>query len=313
MNKVDVIYCWWAFSLSFVGILLAKVYRKKIIINAIGFEISKEIFSLDSISWKWGALHNPLQRFLVVVSLKNATRIITISKQNAKLIKNLVGIIPEVIYEGVETQKFFSNVQSHTRKKKVNKNVVLLTVATLSSSNIKRKGLDILMKAVAMLLFEGYNLELVVVGEKLDGYQELRKLIYSLKINEKVKFIGKISEKELLRLYSECDIYVQPSRQEGFPTTLIEALSSGKPIISTKIPSIEEVIEDGKDGILVPPNCPSSLANALKKLIIDVRLREFLVEHSRYKSLLFSKDMRKDRLRIFFDDFLDINCKNNCK
>jgi glycosyltransferase involved in cell wall biosynthesis len=305
VRRVDIIYSWWSFTLSFMGVLLAKIFKKKIIINVIGFELFKENWNFR----KWGALHSALNRALITFVIRNATQVITISHQNAKQIRSLFGIDPKVVYEGIDISKFSKNL---AKINKINENVhtpILLTVVTLSLPNIYRKGCDVLLRALATLLSNGYKLELIIVGEKLDGYQELCKLIRDLKINNYVKFTGRISDEDLLELYSKCDIYVQPSRQEGFPTTLVEAMACGKPIISTAIPSVREVVRNNREGILVPSNDPSKLAEAVINVLSDTDLMKKLSTNAQVRAKMFSKYIRKRELKKVLVDVFQ-NVKN---
>lgn len=79
------------------------------------------------------------------------------------------------------------------------------------------------------------------------------------------------------------DIFVLPSLKEGLPYVILEAGLAGLPVISSNIGGIPEIIENGKNGLLVPPANPKKLADAIKKLIEDKTLRENLAKNLREK------------------------------
>jgi glycosyltransferase involved in cell wall biosynthesis len=70
-------------------------------------------------------------------------------------------------------------------------------------------------------------------------------------------------------LLSEADIFVQPSVREGLPQALLEAMAAGKPVVATDVSSHASVLEDGRCGMLVPPNDPAALEEALVRLATD--------------------------------------------
>lgn len=91
-----------------------------------------------------------------------------------------------------------------------------------------------------------------------------------------VEFLGKLSHEEALKHIATADAFILTSVEEGMPTVIIEALALGKPVIATAIGGIPEVIQDGVNGILVPPRSPKRIAKALERLIGDSRLRRRL-------------------------------------
>lgn len=78
---------------------------------------------------------------------------------------------------------------------------------------------------------------------------------------------------DMSEIYQKAHVVVSPSMYEGVPTTLLEAAASGRPIVATDIPGCRAVVADGVNGLIVPPNNPVALAEALKRLISDAELR----------------------------------------
>jgi len=136
----------------------------------------------------------------------------------------------------------------------------------------EKKGLDVLLRAFAQLQDTEGPLNLVLVGDgPLRG--QLEKLSVSLGISEKVQFLGRRGRDRVKQLLHACTVFVLPSRSEPFGIAIIEAMACEKPVISTKVGGIPEIIEHGRNGILIEPDDPKALTEALIMLIKDPELR----------------------------------------
>jgi glycosyltransferase involved in cell wall biosynthesis len=83
-------------------------------------------------------------------------------------------------------------------------------------------------------------------------------------LSERVHFAGFISDRNSLRrLYQECGVFVSTSSWEAVALVVLEAMSCGAPVVATRIPSFEELLTDGKDGLLVPVGSPEQVARAI--------------------------------------------------
>lgn len=143
--------------------------------------------------------------------------------------------------------------------------------ALFVGSLTKAKGVDILLKAINILK-EKYQKEIkaVIVG-KGDLEEELKELVKELGIGEEVEFLG--VRRDIGRLMKSAKLFVLPSRWEGLPLTILEAMSSGAGIIATKVGGIPEVIQNGKEGVLISSEDPEALAKAIAELLKDRELR----------------------------------------
>lgn len=129
-------------------------------------------------------------------------------------------------------------------------------------SLIPRKAPDILLRALALA---DSDLGLVIVGDgPMRG--ELRRLVKRLGLTGRVTFAGAQPQSSLSRYYQEAAFVVLPSVSEGAPLVLIEALSSGKPVIATSLKGIASIVHHGENGLLVPPGDVRALADALDEL-----------------------------------------------
>jgi len=113
------------------------------------------------------------------------------------------------------------------------------------------KGVDLLLEALSLLKpTTRKKTKLYVVGSG-PREEEYKSLATSLKVDRHVKFLGHLPLDKCYSLYKSCDMLVFPSRFEGFPMTLLEALGSGLPIIATNVGGTPEIVKDGRNGLLV--------------------------------------------------------------
>lgn len=105
-------------------------------------------------------------------------------------------------------------------------------------------------------------------------YEETRQLVAELKLEKKVRFLGRVSELELITLYSLADVFAFPSFFEGFGVPPLEAMACGTPVITSNTSSLPEVVGDA--ALLIDPKNINELAQAITRLIEDEQLREEL-------------------------------------
>lgn len=150
-----------------------------------------------------------------------------------------------------------------------------LLVANLSP----RKGVKELLHAVAQLAHSGAPVSLTLAGGgDIDNYQEMAK---ALGIEERCTFTGWIGGNDIHTLLLSRTALVLPSFHEGFPMSIIEALSARIPIVTTAVGSIPELLENEKTCLFVQPGHVEELADALRRIATDDVLRQTLVENGR--------------------------------
>jgi glycosyltransferase involved in cell wall biosynthesis len=109
---------------------------------------------------------------------------------------------------------------------------------------------------------------------------KLNGIIKSKELNEIIKFEGWVSGEKKCKLLSNTDVYILPSYNEGLPISILEAMSYKLPIISTPVGGIPEVVEDGKNGLLIEPGNQHQLKEAINKLLGNSKLRKEMGEAS---------------------------------
>lgn len=93
---------------------------------------------------------------------------------------------------------------------------------------------------------------------------------------DRFEFLGHVNKSRLVELYQNATIYVLPSHYEGLPTTLLEAMSCGSPVVATAVSGTLDVIESGKNGILIPPKSPDKMSEAVSMLLNNEQMRKDL-------------------------------------
>jgi glycosyltransferase involved in cell wall biosynthesis len=145
---------------------------------------------------------------------------------------------------------------------------------------VEKKGLDVLLQGLALLPRDLDWRFTHVGGGELMG--ELRAQAQALGVAERIAWRGAMAQDEVLGLYRSCDLFVLACRiagdgdRDGLPNVLVEAQSQGLCCVSTTVPGVQELIEDGVNGVLVPPEDAQALADALARAIAAPELRRTL-------------------------------------
>ncbi len=142
----------------------------------------------------------------------------------------------------------------------VDRKVRLLTAGSLEH----RKGQDVLLDAMSRLPAE-YTLD--IAG---DGPEEpmLSQRLVDLGLGERVRMLG--TRDDIYALLEDCDIFVLPSRLEATPYVIIEAMAFSRPVVASNVFGIPELVQEGKTGLLVEPDDPVQLAEALVSIGSDI-------------------------------------------
>lgn len=153
----------------------------------------------------------------------------------------------------------------------------------------ERKGLHYVIPALSRLKNQDFKFVVVSDYKRAQKYTDrIKIMIDQYGLGEKIIFKGKISYEELIKLYSESDIFIFSSELEGYGLSLIEAMKCGLAVIASDIPSTKEIVTDGIDGILYKKDDYEMLAEKLNMLMTNSDLRNMLAENSLKKSKLFN-------------------------
>ncbi|MBA3375739.1 MAG: glycosyltransferase [Gaiellaceae bacterium] len=136
-----------------------------------------------------------------------------------------------------------------------------------------QKALQVALEAVAAVP----EVTLAIAGDGPDR-EVLERRARDLGLGDRARFFGTVPRDDVLRLFRAADASLLSSSWENFPHTVVEALAVGSPVIATAVGGVPEVVQDGRNGLLVPPGDPAALAAAIRRFFADGELRRRLVE-----------------------------------
>ncbi|MBI3999981.1 MAG: glycosyltransferase, partial [Candidatus Omnitrophica bacterium] len=206
--------------------------------------------------------------------MMRAAFVVTCTRQNKqhlmKMAPSYSGDRVMVSYHGVDLEKF--KVNGKVR----NDTFQILSVGTLQY----HKGFQYLLPALEILKKSGANFRCTLVGGgPLES--DIRKHIRLLGLESYVAMTGPLKQNEVLQCYRKSDLFIlmaQPEWHWGIPNVLIEALAAKTPVITTRFGSVEELVQDGETGLMVPPKDSVILAQTIDRLYHDHSLRIKLAE-----------------------------------
>jgi len=172
----------------------------------------------------------------------------------------------------------------------------------------KRKGLGYLLEAYGRVLRSVPDARLIVAGAySRDDKEPFLRYAYEHHLHS-AKFVGRISEEDVPRYYRTCDVFCAPSTGfESFGIVLLEAMAAGKAIVATDIAGYRSVLEDGREGLLVPPEDEHALADAIVRLLRAPELRARMGENGRRKAAGYDWPIVARRVLDIYEQLLARN------
>lgn len=262
------------------------VFRPKV---AILYHIHKQVFFRELpfyLAW--------IPYFLEVVVmpiLYRRTKFITISNSSRnEMVKcGFKDSNIKIIYPGVDLEKYKSNGNV---KKPTFFNIVYL-------GRLKKyKGVDILIKAMKLVVKEIPKAKLIILGRG-EREQELKHLVKRFSLENKVEFHGFVPESNKIKMLQIADILVCPSFKEGWGITSLEANACGVPVIASDVSGLRDSVLDGKTGFLTPYGNSKEIAGKIILLFQNVSLRNELSRNAIEWSRQFSWDeSARDSLEV---------------
>jgi teichuronic acid biosynthesis glycosyltransferase TuaC len=194
----------------------------------------------------------------------SAAKVICISQKVQRLLAQGTSeaIASEVVYNGTDTDFFTPSLEK-------NGPPIILVVGTLLAG----KGQELVLRAVAQLKDSHPALQCQIMGEGAHR-DRFAQLASELKISDRVDFLGRRSRAEVAEAMRRCTVFVLPSRFEGLGCVYLEAMACGKPAIGCRGQGIDEIIDDGVNGELIPIDDQAELVRKLQTLLADSNLRE---------------------------------------
>ena len=269
-NNISHIHSPWSDRSAFVSLIASKLLNISYSVQARAHDIHRKnyLFGLEE-------------------KFNNADFIITNTNYNLEHLGKNYSLNGKVnlIYNGIDLKQFVP-VNGENQDPGP---VKLLCVARL----VEQKGLIILLKAVKILKDKNYEFTCEIIGGPeslyMNYYISLKKLHKELELSENVFFLEAQPFDKVLKHYNESDIFVLPcvvaedGSRDITPNSLIEAMAMKLPVISTTVTGIPEIVDNGINGILIPPNDIDALVNAVEKLFNEPLLRRQFGENARRK------------------------------
>jgi glycosyltransferase involved in cell wall biosynthesis len=227
-------------------------------------------------SYVLGSKPNKLTKWFEEISYKKADGIIAVSEFTAQTTKKVFNLKQdfEIIHNCIELVDF------KPVSKKYNNKIVF------SGSLVEKKGIVSLVKACIVLSERGVNFSIDIYGKDTVMFQRgsmvnFLKTLIPKEYLTRFNFMLHVNRETLFKAYREANVAIFPSYAEAFAFAPMEAMMCGCPTIYSKEGSGPELIRDGVDGLLVNPDVPLDIANALEKLLSDNLLRSQLGERGR--------------------------------
>lgn len=166
----------------------------------------------------------------------------------------------------------------------------------------ERKGVPELLEAFARV--SEASALLLAGGEETEGFNGIaRERCEALGISHRVRFLGPVVGDAKAALLQRADIFVLPSRAEGLPMALLEAMACGLPVVSTRVGAIPSVVTQGIDGLLIDSGDVEALADSLRALCVDAGLRERLGRTARETCLAgYGVERTVDKLLVLYGE-----------
>ncbi|EKD90933.1 MAG: glycosyltransferase [uncultured bacterium] len=225
-------------------------------------------------------------------SVYKKQNVVAVSNSTAEELKNEVGLkVTSIITNGVKIDG------AAVIKKSAKPTIIYL-------GRLKKyKNIDVLIHAFSNLLKELPEARLIIAGEG-DQKEKLERLVTDLNLKTKIEFTGKISEKRKTRLLSSAWAMVQPSSQEGWGITCLEANACKTPVIASNVSGLKDAVKEGISGYLFDQGNSIQLSNILKNLILDTKKRKALEKSSKRWSQHFSWQKQAQKFDLLISQTL---------
>lgn len=237
-----------------------------------------------------------VDRHMLPQKVAAAAFVCTVSEDNRRVILAECGgqfaDKVEVVHCGVDTDRFTASSNLDEGP------FVVVCVGTLHEV----KGQRYLIEAVALLAARGVEVEVTFVGDGEDRAL-LETRARELGVLGQLRFTGLVDRESVIAELRKASVVVAPSvptsggKREGIPVVLMEAMSSGKPVVASRLSGIPELVEDEVSGLLVGPGDPEAIAGAISRLRADPALRLRLGQAARAR-VIADFDVRRNARRV---------------
>ena len=242
----------WSFRRLFPVILFAKMLHKKTVIHLHGAKF--DIYYSQATN---------LEKFIIAYGFYITDKVVVLSREWLQKITTFcdsskITIIPNSVP--------VNQLKENILKKKCEIPLTILFMGEIG----QRKGVYDLLDAIKLLDLDNSQVKVLLCGN--GEIEKVSKYVADLGLKEVVELPGWISGQEKKKLLDEAYLYVLPSYFEGLPMSILEALATGIPVITTHVGGIPDAVRDGYNGFLVPTNSPQQIADRIEKVLNDKNL-----------------------------------------
>jgi glycosyltransferase involved in cell wall biosynthesis len=249
---------------------------------------------------------SPLMRFLDRRTIHRADRVCVLSRALSADLRERTGLPADriaVIPNGIDTAAADRALAAAGEAARAGLGLSHADLVVASIGRLHRqKGFDVLLEAFRPLALAHPRGRLIIAGEGPER-AALEEKAAALGIAGRVLFTGAVSSP--WNVLAAADIFVLPSRYEGMPNALLEAMAAALPVVATGVGAVPEMIEDGRQGFVVPPQDPQAIAAALDRLSWSPDLRKEMGRRGRETAKgSFSPAAAMDRLVALYESLL---------
>jgi glycosyltransferase involved in cell wall biosynthesis len=203
------------------------------------------------------------------------------------------------IYHGIDTALFSNGDRFNRRRQDYHQ---LLTVARL----IAKKGLPTVYQAIRRLRDQGLAVKHTLIGDGEDR-EKILALIKHLRLESCSEWLGTQPHHVVMDHYRRADLFVlgceiaSNGDRDGIPNVLLESMAMAVPVVATQVSAIPELVDNGRTGLLVPPQVPEQLAQAIRRILNDRPLRRKIIRNAqeRIHSQFDNQALVRELARIF--------------
>ena len=302
--SADVIYAMDPVSTGLPALLAAKVLRKKFYLKIVGdyaWEQGSQRFGVTDLLDEFSLQKDKYSIFVRIFKeiqffvAERADKILVPSNYLKKIVSNW-GIHEDkitVVYNAFKEP----NVQltkTELRKTLGYKNKVIISAGRL----VPWKGFDTLIEILPSMREEIGEITLYIAGSGPD-HEKLEKKIFETKSENSVILLGKVEQAELFKLIKAADLFVLNTSYEGLSHQILEVMSLGTPLITTKAGGNFETIDTEKNGILVEYNDREALKKWIKELLVNKKYALNLAQEAKKKLKIFNEERMLEEVTRF--------------
>lgn len=272
IRECDMVHCLDAFPYGFLAAIASIGLKKKIIVTGLGTAAI-------------GPLYKPVFSSMLRYAYRRADVVTTVSVfMKEEIQKKMPDLKIVIVSMGVDMKDFVSLSDGKTHYDMTRYKPYILGVGAVRW----RKGYHFTIKSFAKVLKEFPELNYVIVGRRYsDTYHErLEKMIDELNLRDKVHIIEDVNTREELKdVYHGAELFCLFSQNvnhdvEGFGLVFLEAAAAGLPVVGSKNCGIDDAVQDGKNGILVPTRSPDDFADAMLTILRDKEMKKRMAAQS---------------------------------